>query len=93
MRTFCVFYGGKWKLARYYGPPQYEHVIEPTAGFAGYSTYWEPKFVTLVERDPVIAGIWRYLIKATAKEILSLPVDIDFLDELPSSVCQEARVI
>ena len=91
MRTFCVFYGGKWKLARYYGPPQYEHVIEPTAGFAGYSTYWEPKFVTLVERDPVIAGIWRYLIKATAKEILSLPVDIDSLDELPSSVCQEAR--
>ena len=81
MRPFCVFYGGKWKLARYYGPPQHDEVRETFAGFAGYSTYWEPKRVTLIERDPVIAGVWRYLIKATAKEILSLPVDIDSLDE------------
>lgn len=48
-------------------------MIEPFAGSAGYSTYWEPEHVTLVDKDHVLVEIWRYLIAATAEDILELP--------------------
>jgi hypothetical protein len=91
MRPAFLFYGGKWKAARHLGRPQREHVIEPFAGSAGFSCYWEPPMVTLVERDPVIYGVWSYLQRTSAEEILRLPANIDSVDELPPSVCQEAR--
>jgi hypothetical protein len=91
MRTFCDFYGGKWALARRYGAPQRQHVIEPFAGFAGYSTYWEPEQVTLIEKDPCLTAIWKYLRRVSAREIMQLPVAIDAVDELPANVCEEAR--
>jgi site-specific DNA-adenine methylase len=43
MHAFFSYYGGKWKLAERYGPPQQDHVVESFAGSAGYSCYWEPK--------------------------------------------------
>jgi hypothetical protein len=91
MRPFFNLFGGKAKTAPLYGPPQRPHVVEALAGGAGYSVYHEPKQVTLVERDPVIAGVWAYLIKAKPQEILSLPVDIETLDDLPKRTPQEAR--
>jgi site-specific DNA-adenine methylase len=56
MQPFFLYYGGKWRLADRLGPPQRDHVIEPFAGSAGYSVFWEPKKVTLIERDPVVAA-------------------------------------
>ena len=70
MLPMFSLYGGKWRLAPRYGPPRHERVIEPFAGAAGYSTRWEPKKVILIERDPMIFGIWDYLIKATPSEII-----------------------
>jgi hypothetical protein len=64
--------------------------IEPFAGGAGYSTYWEPKRVTLLEIDPVLASVWRYLIRVKPQEIMSIPTDIESLDEL-NGVCEEAK--
>ena len=32
VKTFVNYYGGKWRVARDYGPPQRQHVIEPFAG-------------------------------------------------------------
>jgi len=83
------FFGGKWRGARLYRQPERDHVIEPFAGSAGYSSFWEPKKVTLIEIDPVIAGVWKYLLRASSSEIMSLPVDIDHVDEVHA--CQEAR--
>lgn len=91
MQPFFTYYGGKWRLAQKLGPPQHDHVIEPFAGSAGYSVYWEPKKVTLIERDPVVCGVWRYLIGASQRELMRLPSNISAVDELPASVCQEAR--
>src|SRR5690348_1211068 len=82
MRPFFLLYGGKWRISRVYGPPRYPQVIEPFAGGAGYSVYWEPKHVTLIERDPLIAGLWKYLIKAKPGEILSIPTNVDCRGDL-----------
>jgi site-specific DNA-adenine methylase len=63
------------------------------AGGAGFSTYWAPTYakkVTLIEIDPVIFGIWDYLIRTPARKILELPSDIDSLDEIPHQP-QEVR--
>ena len=93
MVPFFKIFGSKWQLAADLGPPQHDHVIEPFAGGAGYSTRWEPKRVTLIERDPVIAGAWSYLIKATPEEILRLPVQVNEIAELENNrkVPEEAR--
>jgi len=91
MQLFFPYYGGKLKLAADLGPPQRDHVIEPFAGAAGFSVFWQPPHVTLIERDPVVFGVWDYLRKVTAAELLRLPSNISSLDQLPSAVCQEAR--
>jgi hypothetical protein len=91
VKPFFSFYGGKHRLAPLYGKPKYDHVIEPFAGSAGFSTCWEPAKVTLVEFDPVIVGIWRYLQGASAHDIERLPSLVTHVDDLPPWVCQEAR--
>jgi hypothetical protein len=89
MRPVALYFGGKWALARRYGPPQRRHVIEPFAGFAGYSTYWEPEQVTLIEKDPQIVAVWKYLQRVSANEIMAIPTEIDSVDELHA--CEEAK--
>ena len=76
LRTFFNFYGGKYRAAPHYPVPQYRRVIEPFAGAAGYSTRHHERDIVLIERDPIIAGLWRWLIKASAAEILALPLEI-----------------
>jgi hypothetical protein len=91
LRPFFFYYGGKNLTARNYGPPQRAHVIEPFAGGAGYSCYWQPQQVTLIECDETVVGVWHYLQRVSAEEILRLPIDINELSELPQGTCQEAR--
>ena len=79
MSPFINLFGRKAKAAPLYGPPQREDVVEAFAGGGSYSVFHEPRRVTLVERDPVLVGVWDYLIKASAKEIRALPVDIELL--------------
>ena len=77
-------------MAKRLEKPRRPHVIEPFAGSAGYAVYWQPHKATLIERDPVIAGVWRYLIKASSAEILALPI-VESLDNLPRRTPQEAK--
>lgn len=92
LRPFFPFYGSKWNIARYYPHPEHDLIIEPFAGSAGYATFYGWPRVHLIDADPIIAGVWSYLIRATPKEILALPL----LCEVGSSVddyaiCQEAK--
>lgn len=97
LRPFWRYFGGKWRAARRYPAPAYPHlpIVEPFAGAAGYSCAFSGEFwrrdVTLVESNPVIAEIWRYLVATTAAEILSLP-DVECLDALPASTPEAARL-
>lgn len=92
MRPLFPFYGSKWRDAKRYPAPHNGRVVEPFAGSAGYSLYWEPARVTLVDVDPIVVGVWDYLIHVSRQEVLALPdlepgQSVDEFPELP----QEAR--
>mgnify|MGYP001009324538 CR=1 FL=1 len=73
MRPFFTFFGGKWRLAPKYPAPTHATIVEPFAGSAGYSVRYNAPEVILLDADPIIIGVWRYLISASADEIRSLP--------------------
>lgn len=73
LRPFFPFYGSKWNIARHYPEPIHDLVVEPFAGGAGYSTFYGCHKVHLVDADPIIAGLWKYLIGVTPDEIMALP--------------------
>lgn len=91
LRPFFGFYGGKWRdTPRNYPAPVFDRIVEPFAGSAGYSLRHPDREVLLCDVDPIIAGLWRYLIHATKREILAIPdVPPDgCVDDL--GLCQEA---
>lgn len=75
MRPFFSFYGSKWRISSsHYPQPAHGIVVEPFSGSAGYSVRHEKTICLLFEADPVIAGIWEYLIHvATPDAIACLP--------------------
>ena len=73
MRPFFPYYGSKWNIARYYPAPEHDLVIEPFAGGAGYATFYGAKQARLYDADPIIAGVWSYLMKVSADEVMALP--------------------
>lgn len=91
MRPFFKYYGGKWREAPKYPEPLHDVIIEPFAGSAGYAVRHFDRRVVLYDRDPIICGIWNYLITVPPEEILALPDIAD--DETVDGVdtCQEAR--
>ncbi len=74
MWPFFCFYGGKWRAARHYPAPMHDRIFEPFAGAAGYSVRHHRRDVVLVEKDAQIAALWRYLIGATERDILNVPL-------------------
>jgi hypothetical protein len=91
LKPFWAYYGGKWRAAPHYPAPRHNVIVEPFAGAAGYSVRHAAKQVKLYDADPVIVGLWSWLIRATPSDVLALPVDVGNIDDLPSSVPQEAR--
>lgn len=89
LKPFFCYYGGKWRIAKKYPQPSFETIIEPFAGAAGYSLRYPNLKVVLYDLDPIICGVWDYLIKVTSKEIKKLPIEVKHVDEL--NVCQEAK--
>lgn len=74
LRPFFGFYGGKWRDAlKHYPVPAHRTLVEPFAGSAGYSVRYANRNVVLGEKDPIIYGVWNYLIHATTTEILRIP--------------------
>jgi hypothetical protein len=92
LRPFFGYYGGKWRDAlKHYPSPKHETIVEPFAGSAGFSLRYFARTVILCEVDPVLAEVWRYLLRVTAKDILSIP-DVgpdESVDDL--TVNQEAK--
>lgn len=72
LKPLFPFYGSKWRDAKRYAAPS-GTVIEPFAGSAGYCVFYEPAKVVLYDLDPIIVGVWDYLINAKASEVLALP--------------------
>jgi site-specific DNA-adenine methylase len=85
------YYGSKVKMAGWYPEPRFDTIVEPFAGAAGYSCMYPDHNVILYEKNPKIASVLDYLIKATPNEIRELPLlnAEDTVDELP--IPQEAK--
>jgi site-specific DNA-adenine methylase len=83
------YMGAKWRTAKKYGRPHHPIVVEPFAGSACYSLYWNVQKAILYDCNPIIAGIWEYLITVSESEVLALPVDFDTVDDL--YIPQEAK--
>jgi len=95
LSPFFCYYGGKWRAAPRYPTPQHDTIIEPFAGAAGYATRYHDRQVILVERDPVIAELWRYLIRVSSDEIRALPDmprDGSTTDDLPISAAARSLI-
>lgn len=86
---FFCYYGGKWRAAPRYPRPRHDVLIEPFAGAAGYATRYHDRDVTLLDADPIIAGLWRYLIAAKQSEIEALPSLVSHVDDVKGP--QEAK--
>lgn len=91
-RPFFGYYGGKWRdTPKLYPAPEYKTLVEPFAGSAGFSLRYPHLKVVLCEIDPILASIWQYLTRVSARELRAIP-DIgphQSVDDL--KVCQEAR--
>lgn len=90
MKPFWSYFGSKYRSAPRYPVPRYNTIVEPFAGSAGYSLRYVDHKVILIEKYPIVAGIWKYLINVSASEIRSIP-DVSNVNDLPSWVPQEAR--
>ena len=69
----------------------FDTIIEPFAGAAGYALRHHQKKVILVERDPILAGTWGYLIRVSPEEILALPDLMPGQDTSDLNLPQEAK--
>jgi len=92
LAPFWRYYGGKYRAAPRYPKPLHPTIIEPFAGAAGYSLRYPERNVVLVEKYPIIAEIWRYLIAVRPSEVLRIP-EVEHVDELPSWVPEGARYL
>lgn len=92
------YYGRKKKLAGLYPEPSYPVIVEPFAGSAAYSLHgdrWERR-VILCDTSEMVIGIWRYLLQANKRDILSLPdplVGVDIRKEYKSLSLPELDLI
>lgn len=79
IRPFWRYYGGKWRAVEWghYGEPRHNVIVEPFAGSAGYAMHYPDRDVVLVERNPKVAAVWRWLIGASPSDVLALPPTID----------------
>jgi|SRR5690606_18352302 len=68
------YFGSKWRSAPRYPEPKHDVIVEPFAGGAGYSLHYPERQVILIEANPVVAGIWKWLIQADPNEIAELPL-------------------
>jgi hypothetical protein len=85
-RPFLSFYGGKFRMSARLPTPLYPVIVEPFAGSMGYSVRHGPGGTVLgVERDPVIALAWRWLLAASPDDVRALPLleDDDDLRQMP----------
>lgn len=83
------YFGSKWKMAKKYPAPTYRKLIEPFAGSACYSLHYHWHKVILVDLNPIVCGVWDFLTNCSNKDIESLPLMFDHIDEV--NTCQEAK--
>ena len=73
MQPFFSYYGSKNNGAKRYGPPRRDLVIEPFAGSAAYSVWWDCKRVRLYDLSEDVCAAWHWLIHCSDDDVRRLP--------------------
>lgn len=68
------YFGSKCRAAPLYPAPEYDTIVEPFAGGAGYSLLYPEHRVILVEKNPKVYNCWAWLLQASPEEIRALPI-------------------
>jgi len=75
LHPFFSYFGSKYRLAKHYPVPEYDEIIEPFAGSAGYALLYPDKQVTLYEVSEPIVKLWKWLTTVSEDEVLALPTN------------------
>jgi len=67
------YYTSQSRYIKSFPRPLFDTIVEPFAGSARYALLYFDRDITLIDRYKVITDIWKYLIQASKKDILSLP--------------------
>lgn len=73
MKPFFSYFGSKYSFAgKLYHAPRYKTIVEPFAGSAAYAAQYYDRDVVLCDKNPVIVGVWDFLINSTRSDIMSI---------------------
>lgn len=71
------WFGSKWLSSKTLPKPNYERIVEPFAGGAGYSLRYAERDVMICETDQHIYDLWHWLIHdATDRAIRQIPIGV-----------------
>jgi hypothetical protein len=73
------WFGSKWNSSKYYPTPQYDKIIEPFCGGAGYSLNHVDKQVVLFDNDKNVWALWEWLINTAShchEAVSSIPINL-----------------
>ena len=73
------WFGSKWNTSKYYPEPEFDEILEPFAGSAGYSLNHSNKQVTLYDSNKNIWALWEWLINFASYNpvaIREIPINI-----------------
>lgn len=73
MRAFFTYYGSKYMGAPKFGAPRRGEVVEPFAGSACYSCYWNAPKVLLNDLSEDVCVLWDFLTGCSADDIRRIP--------------------
>lgn len=93
LRRFIPVYGGKRSIATKYPEPKYDTIIEPFAGGAGYAVEYYDRNVRLLDIDERVCSVWDYLIHASSRDIMRIPIGIYDVDEIPDRFGQAVKYL
>jgi site-specific DNA-adenine methylase len=92
MKPMFSYFGSKYRLAPHYPRPlDGVPVVEPFAGSAAYSLFYNAPMAFLFDKNPVVCGVWDYLIHVEPAELMKLPDRI--AGDIPSGLAPEARAL
>lgn len=82
MRPFFSYYGAKYTVAKYAGPPRRDLVIEPFCGSAAYSTRYAPRLAALYDISLDICALWDWLIHCSEADVRTIPDSFESFEEV-----------